>query len=138
MAAAHSQTDSVSALDGANTGTEPDPHDRREETAHAAAVAHCQDGVGSGKERTLGARPEARQLSAVSDERRSDAAPELDGHVAAVRDRDEHEPRVAPPVDAKIAECDVAHDAPGHDHPDADPKAHLHIDPTTAQGACRQ
>jgi hypothetical protein len=35
----HSQTDSVSALDGANTGTEPDPHDRRDKTAHAAAVA---------------------------------------------------------------------------------------------------
>jgi len=74
----------------------------------------------------------------MPEQQRSDAAAELDGHVAAVRDRDEHEPRAARSVDAKAAECDVAHDAPRHGHPDADPKAHLHIDATTAQRACRQ
>jgi hypothetical protein len=68
----------------------------------------------------------------------TDAAAELDGHVAAVRDRDEHEACAAPLLDAKNAECDLAHDAPGHDHSEADPEAHLHIDATTAQRACRQ
>ena len=65
-------------------------------------------------------------------------AAELDGHVAAVRDREEHESSVAPPVDAKSAECQVTHDAPGHDDLDAYPKAQLHIDATTAQRACPQ
>jgi hypothetical protein len=41
-------------------------------------------------------------------------------------------------VDAKTAECQVTHDAPGNDHPDADPKAQLHIDATTALRACPQ
>jgi len=41
-------------------------------------------------------------------------------------------------MEAKTAECDVPHDAPGHDHPDADPKAHLHVDATAAQWARRQ
>jgi len=74
----------------------------------------------------------------MPEQQRSDAAAEPDGHIAAVRDRDEHEPCIAPPVDAKTAECQAAHDAPGHDHPDADPEAHLHIDATTAQRACRK
>jgi hypothetical protein len=77
-------------------------------------------------------------LSTASQQQSSDAAAELHGHVAAIRDRHEDEPRVAPPVDAKTAECDPAHDAPGHDHPDADPKAHLHIDATTVLRAGRQ
>jgi len=62
----------------------------------------------------------------------------LDGHVAAVRDRNGHEPRIASPMDAKSAEGEAPHDAPGHDHPDADPEAHLHIDATAAHRACRQ
>jgi hypothetical protein len=41
-------------------------------------------------------------------------------------------------MEAKTAECDVPHDAPGHDHPDADPKAHLHVDASAAQRARRQ
>jgi hypothetical protein len=86
----------------------------------------------------LARRAESRQLLVAPDQRRSDAAAELDGHVAAVRDRNEDDPRVALPVDAKAAECEAAHDAPGHDHLDADPKAHLHIDAPTAQRACRQ
>jgi hypothetical protein len=86
----------------------------------------------------LGPRAEVGLLSTASQEQGSDAAAELHGHVATVRDRDEDEPRVAPPVDAKTAECDPAHDAPAHDHPDADPKTHLHIDATTVQRACRQ
>jgi len=73
---------------------------------------------------------------AAADQQRRDVAAELDGDVAAVRDRDEHEPRVAPPVDAKTAECEAAHDAPGHDHPDADAEAQLDIDATAAQRAC--
>jgi hypothetical protein len=77
-------------------------------------------------------------VSAAPDQQRSDAAPELDDHVAAVRDRDEHEPRAAPSVDPKTAEREAANDAPGHDHPDADTEAHLHIDAATAQRACRQ
>jgi len=75
---------------------------------------------------------------AVPDQQRSDAAAELNGHIAAVRDRDEQEPHVAPTADAKTAECEVAHDATGHDHRDADPKAQLYVDATTAHGACRQ
>jgi len=77
-------------------------------------------------------------VSSAPEEQRSDAAAELDGHVAAVRDRDEHEPGAAAPVDTKTAECEATHDATGHDHPDADPEADLHIDATTAQRACRQ
>jgi len=77
-------------------------------------------------------------LLTAPDQQRSDAAAKLDGHIAAVHDRDEDEPRVMAPAHAKTAECEAAHDAPGHDHPDADPKAHLHIDATTAQLACRQ
>jgi hypothetical protein len=42
------------------------------------------------------------------------------------------------PAEAKTAECGVAHDTPGHDHLDVDAKAHLRIDATTAQRACRQ
>jgi hypothetical protein len=34
-----SQPDSVSALDGANTGTKADLYDRRDKTAQAAAVS---------------------------------------------------------------------------------------------------
>jgi hypothetical protein len=83
----------------------------------------------------LGARAEAPHLSAAPEQRSRDAAAELHSHVAAIRDRDEQEPRAAPLVDAKAAERELAHDAPGHDHPDADPKAHLHIDATTAQRA---
>jgi hypothetical protein len=75
---------------------------------------------------------------AAPDERSRDAVAELDGHVAAVRDRNEQQPRSASPLDAKTAEGEVAHDAPGHDHPDADPEAHLHLDATAAQRACRQ
>jgi hypothetical protein len=71
-------------------------------------------------------------VSAAPDQQRSYAAAELNGHVAAVRDGNEHEPRVMAPVDANAAECETAHDATGHDHPDADPEAHLHIDATTA------
>jgi hypothetical protein len=41
-------------------------------------------------------------------------------------------------VDPKTAEREAANDAPGHDHPDADTEAHLHIDAATAQRACRQ
>lgn len=134
----HSQTDSVSALDDAKTGTEPDLHDRSDETAHAAAIAQRQDSAGAGKERTSGRRAQASQLLAAPDQQRSYAAAKLNGHVAAVRDRDEHELRGMAPVDAKIAECEAMHDATGHDHPGADPEAHLHIDATTAQGACRQ
>jgi hypothetical protein len=74
----------------------------------------------------------------ASQQQRSDAAAELDGHVAAVRDRNEHQPRIASPMEAKTAECEVPHDAPGHNHPDADPKAHLHVDTTAAQWARRQ
>jgi hypothetical protein len=62
----------------------------------------------------------------------------LHRHVAAIRDRDEEKPSVPPSVDAEPAECDVAHNASRHDHPDADPEPHLHVDATTAQGACRQ
>ena len=86
----------------------------------------------------MGSRPEAGLLLTASQQPRSDAAAELDGHVAVVRDRDEHDPCVALPVDAKVAECEAAHDAPGHDHPDAHSKANLHIDAPTAQRACRQ
>jgi len=63
---------------------------------------------------------------------------ELDGHVAAVRDRNEQQPRIASPLDTETAECQVPHDAPGHDHPDPDPKAHLHVDATAAHWARRQ
>jgi hypothetical protein len=86
----------------------------------------------------LGVGVEARQVSAAPDQQSSDTVAKLDGHVAAVRDGDEHEPRVASLVHAQTAECEAAHDSPGHDHPDADPEAHLHVDPTTAQRACRQ
>jgi hypothetical protein len=86
----------------------------------------------------LGVGGEARQVSAAPDERSRDAVAELDGHVAAVRDGDEHEPRIAPFEYAQTAECEAAHDAPRHDHPDADSKAHLHVDTATAQWACRQ
>jgi hypothetical protein len=79
-----------------------------------------------------------RESASAPEQRSGDAAAEWDGHVAAVPDRDEHEACVARPVEAKTAECGVAHDASGHDHPDADAKAHLHIDATTAQRACRQ
>jgi len=48
--------DSVSALGGANTGTEPDLHDRSDRTAYAAAVAQRYVGAGSGQERTLATR----------------------------------------------------------------------------------
>ena len=58
--------------------------------------------------------------------------------VAAVRDRNDHEPRIASPMEAKTAEYEMPHDAPGHDHPDADPKPHLHVDATAAQWARRQ
>jgi hypothetical protein len=75
---------------------------------------------------------------AVPDQQRSYATAEVKGHVAAVRDRDEHDPRGMAPMDAKTAECEAVHDATGHDHPDADPEAHPHIDATTAQRACRQ
>jgi hypothetical protein len=134
----HSQTDAVSALDGASTGTEPDLHDRSDRTAHAAAVAQREEGAVAGEQRTLGTRTEARQRLTASDQQRSDATAKVHGHVAAVRDRDEHEPRIAPPLDTKTAECEAAQDAPGHDHPDADPEAHLHVDAITAQRACRQ
>ena len=77
-------------------------------------------------------------MLSASQQQRSDAAAELDGHVAAVRDRNEQQPRSASPLDAKTAEGEVAHDAPGHDHPDADPKAHLHVDTTATQWARRQ
>ena len=83
-------------------------------------------------------RAEPRQSLAAPNQQRSDAAAELDGHVAAVRDRDEHEPCAAPLLDAKNAQCDLAHDAPGHDHSDADPEAHLHIHATTAKRARRE
>jgi hypothetical protein len=63
---------------------------------------------------------------------------ELDGHVAAVRDRNEQQPRIASPLDTETAEFEVPHDAPGDDHPDADPKAHLHVDAIAAQRARRQ
>jgi hypothetical protein len=74
----------------------------------------------------------------LPEQQSGNAAAEWDCHVAAVRDGDEHEPCVARPAQAKAAECGVAHDAPGHDHPDADAKAQLHVDATTAQRACRQ
>ena len=134
----HSEPDSVSALDGATIGAEPDLHDRSDETAHAAAVAERHDGAPAGAQRRSGARAEARQLSPAPDEQGSDAAAELHGHVAAVRDRNEHEPGIATAMNAKTAQVDAAHDPPGHDHPDADPKAQLHIDAITAQRACRQ
>jgi hypothetical protein len=134
----HSQTDAVSALDGASTGTEPDLHDRSDRTAHAAAVAQREEGAVAGEQRTLGTRTEARQRLTASDQQRSDAIAKVHGHVAAVRDRDEHEPRAARPVDAKSAQRKVSHDAPGHDHPDADAEAQLHIDATTAERACCQ
>jgi hypothetical protein len=86
----------------------------------------------------LGSEIEASQVSTTSDQRSSDAVVELNGDVAAVHDGDEHEPRVAPLVDAQTAECEAAHDAPGHDHPDADPEAHLHVDARTTQRARRQ
>jgi hypothetical protein len=122
----------------ANIGAEPDPHDGGDETAHAAVVAQRQNSTGSGAERTSRTRAEARKLPAAPDQRRTDLAAELDGHVAAVRDREEHESSVAPSVDAKTAECQVTLDAPGHDHLDADPKTQLHVDATTAQRACPQ
>ena len=134
----HSQTDSVSTLDDANTGTEPDLHDRSDATAHAAAVAQRQGGAGSGEQCTSGTRAQARQLPAVPDQKRSYAAAELNGHVAAVRDRDEHDPRIMAPVDAKTSECEAAHDVTGHNHPHADSEPHLHIDATTAQRTCRK
>jgi hypothetical protein len=65
-------------------------------------------------------------------------AAELHGHVAAVRDQDEEKPRVVPPVDAQSTQREVAHDVSGHDHPDADPEAQLHVDAATAQWASRQ
>lgn len=77
-------------------------------------------------------------MLAAADQRCCDVATESHGHVAAVRHRDEEKPRVALSVDAKPAQREVAHDAPGHDHPDADPKAHLHVDATAAQWARRQ
>ena len=55
-----------------------------------------------------------------------------------VRDGNEDDPRVALPVEAKAAECEAAHDASGHGHPDAHSKAHVHIDASTAHRACRQ
>ena len=119
-------------------GTEPDPHDRSDRAAHAAAVAQRQDGSGSGMQRTSSMKAEVRQLLTASQQQRSDTVAELDGHVAAVRDRNEQQPRSASPLDAKTAEGEVAHDAPGHDHPDADSEAHLHLDATAAQRACRQ
>jgi hypothetical protein len=45
---------------------------------------------------------------------------------------------MASSMDAKTAECEVPHGAPGHDHPDADTQAHLHVDATAAQRARRQ
>ena len=61
-----SQTDSISALDGPNTGPEPDLHDRSDKAAHTAAVAQRQDGSGSGMQRTSGTKAEARQLLTAS------------------------------------------------------------------------
>ena len=133
-----SQTDSISALDDAKTGTEADAHDRSHRTTHVAAVAQHEDRAGAGEQRGSGAGTEARQLFAAPDQRRGDVAAELQSHVAAVRDRDEHRPHAALPMDAKAAQSEAAHDAPRHAHPDADPKAQLHIDATTAQRACPQ
>jgi hypothetical protein len=65
-------------------------------------------------------------------------AAELHGHVAAVRDQDVEKPRVVLSMDAQRTQRDVAHDASGHDHPDADLEAQLHIDAATAQWASRQ
>jgi hypothetical protein len=137
-APAHSQTNSVSALDDATTGTELDPYDRSDETVHAAAVPQCQDGAGSREQCVLSTGAEARQPLAMPDQRRSDVAAELDGHVASIRDGDQHIPRVAPAVDAKTAQCEAAHNAPRHYNSDADPEADLHVDATAAQRACRQ
>jgi hypothetical protein len=50
----HSQTDSVSPLDEADSGTDPDLHDCNDETAHAALVAQRQDGAGSREEHASG------------------------------------------------------------------------------------
>jgi hypothetical protein len=86
----------------------------------------------------LGSVFEARQVSAAPSQRSRDAVAELDGHVAAVHDGDEHEPRVAPFVDAQTAECEAAHDGPWHDYLDADPEPHLQVDAGAAQRACRQ
>ena len=72
-----SQTDSISALDDAKTGTEADAHDRRHRTTHVAAVAQHEDGAGAGEQRGSGAGTEARQLFAAPDQRRSDVAAEL-------------------------------------------------------------
>ena len=83
--------------------TEPDPHDRSDATAYAAAVAQCQDGACSGEQRTSGMRTEARYPLAAADQRCCDVAAELHGHVAAVRHRDEEKPRVAPSVGPKPA-----------------------------------
>jgi hypothetical protein len=65
-------------------------------------------------------------------------AAELDGHVAVVRDRNEHEPRFTLPTDAKSTQRDVAHDAPRHEHLDPDAETQLHVDATTAERARRQ
>jgi hypothetical protein len=41
-------------------------------------------------------------------------------------------------MDAQSTQLELAHDASGHDHPDADPEAQLHVDAATPQWASRQ
>jgi len=94
--------------------------------------------VRAGAERALDLRVEARDVSAAPDQQGRDAVAELDGHVAAVSHGNEHEPRVVSLVNTQTAECDAAHDAPRHDHPDADPETNLYVHTATSERACRQ
>jgi hypothetical protein len=52
----NSEPESVPALDDANSGTEPDRHDRSDKTAQRAAVAKRQDCAGAREQRTSGTR----------------------------------------------------------------------------------
>lgn len=124
--------DSVAPLDRANTGTEPDPNDCSKETAHLAAVTQSQERVRAGRERAPATRGQLREALTPPEQQSADAAAESEGHVAAVRDRDEQVPCVARSAETETAECGVADDAPRYDHSDADAEAHLHVDATTA------